>query len=191
MEYANGAFRQVELHKDYVVKSVLVDGGYYDSDSYDSECDATPEECMASQVNELGVWHDFPNNGALCPILAHSTVDDIYMPRAITLDDDPGYHIKKWLDPKYDNDISEYFPNGLSVFSHDQINSAITVMSDFAHSNDIGEIGYKGFLKGLSEILAKKATVFYNIIEDLHVHNVGILDKELVVIDYAGVEPVY
>ena len=37
----------------------------------------------------------------------------------------------------------------------------------------------------------KSKTVFYNIVEDLHIHNVGIYENNLVVIDYAGCEPVY
>lgn len=193
MEYANGVFRQVELHDKYVIKSILVDGS---EDYSDSSCsiysDATPEECMDCQANELGTWRDFPNNSALCPILEQSTLEHIYMPRAITIDDMVSYHIGKYSDDKYEPEIEEYFGNtNLSNYCRDRINTAITVMVDFSERIALGKVNYKDFIKGLSEIYAKNVNVFYNIVEDLHVHNVGILDGRIVVIDYAGCESMY
>lgn len=186
---SNGVFRYVDIHDDYVVKFPLVDAEDEENEDYDCT-DTTPEDCLACQANELGTWRDFRNNGALCPIIEKdSHLYAIYMERAITSCD---YDVP-WKD--YENaeypEITEHLEElGISGFCAGRIETAIGYGVALGKLAGI-ELNYDKFISGLIEIYLKSKTIFYNIVEDLHIHNVGIYDNNLVVIDYAGCEPVY
>jgi hypothetical protein len=186
---SNGVFRYVDIYDDYVVKFPLVETQEEDNDE---DIDVTPEDCLACQANELGTWKEFRNNSALCPIIEKSShLHAIYMKRAIT-DGDLSTRIP------YSNYTDSFYPAvqcslrsvGVSEFCIGRIETAIGFGVALGRAFGL-DINYDKFVSGLIEIYLKSKTVFYNIVEDLHIHNVGIYDNNLVVIDYAGCEPIY
>lgn len=184
---SNGVFRYVDIHDDYVVKFPLVETQEEDNDE---DIDVTPEDCLACQANELGTWKEFRNNSALCPILEkESHLYAIYMKRAITSCD----HYVPWGDYKdaeYPEIVKGLKELGISEFSAGRIETAIGYGVALGKLAGI-KLNYDKFVSGLVEIYLKSKTIFYNIVEDLHIHNVGIYENNLVVIDYAGCEPIY
>ena len=186
MEYASGAFRHVEIFKDYVVKYVKNP----DTDDDYDEDEATYEECMDSQANELGIWKDY-HNIALCPImLEKSDLHQIYMPRALTMED--AHHFSHSYKKSYKKDIDEFFHDSIvNTYYIYRINTAINTMMELADEYKIKDLDYTSFIKGLSELYFANKDVFWTIIDDLHTYNIGILENRIVVIDYAGVEHMY
>ena len=188
---SNGAFRYVNIYDAYVVKTALTNREDYDEDDW-SCSEATPEECLDSQANELGTWHDFRNNGALCPIIEEkSSLEAIYMERALTEFDttngvaysDYAHTEIPWIQITMKN-------LGVSEFCTGRIETAVAFGIALGEALGI-DINYNKFISGLTEIYNKSREIFYNIVEDLHIHNVGIYGNDLVIIDYAGCEHIY
>jgi len=186
---SNGVFRYVDIYDDYVVKFPLVEAEDGENDDYDCT-DTTPEDCLACQANELGTWKEFRNNSALCPILEkESHLYAIYMKRAITSCD---YAVswKDYKDAKYPEIVKYFKELGVGEYNADRIETAIGFGVALGKLAGI-KLNYDKFVSGLTEIYLKSEAVFYNIVDDLHIHNVGIYENNLVVIDYAGCEPIY
>lgn len=186
---SNGVFRYVDIHDDYVVKFPLVDAEDREDEDYDCT-DITPEDCLACQANELGIWKEFRNNSALCPIFEKdSHLYAIYMERAITSCD---YIVPRedYRHAEYPEVVKHLEELGISEFCAGRIETAIGFGTALGRLVGI-QLNYDKFVSGLVEIYLKNENVFYNIVEDLHIHNVGICKNNLVVIDYAGCEPIY
>ena len=188
---SNGAFRYVDIFDTYVVKTALTEPSNGEYSSYYSD-DASYEECLDSQANELGTWRDFRNNPALCPIIEEdSNLYAIYMKRAITSCDlQEEINWRTYEDKAFPEIAYSLEQLGISSFCISRMETGIAFGIELAKVFGI-TLNYEGFVSGLTEIYNKSRNVFYNIVEDLHIHNLGIYNNNLVVIDYAGCDHLY
>lgn len=187
MKLSNGLYREVEIYDDIVMKyQRFIDKE--DAEEYDSEYRF--DMVKACQRNELGFWNEFRNNGALCPILAGSNEDCIYMKRAITQEDCE----------------EELLATGFYLSGQDSVALKLALENPEDMFYDVGyiialgrdlaslvntTIHWTGFIDGLNEIYRKNRNAYRALMEDMHGGNIGILDGNLVIIDYGCIDPVY
>lgn len=187
MRTSNGLYREVEIYDDIVRKYQR----FINEEEAKYEFDSAYRFDMveACQRNELGFWNEFKNNGALCPILPGSNLYCIYMKRAITEKDydttllATGFYLKgqeSMLLKLALEDPSMYY----------DVSYIVALGKELANMANIS-LSWSGFVDGLNEIYRRNRKAYNALMEDLHGGNIGILDGNLVIIDYGCIDPVY
>ena len=186
VESTHGLYREVELYDNIVKKYPRFEEA---EDALDYRSTYNFDMIMGCQKNELGFWKEFGNNSALCPILPGSNSDCIYMQRAITVAD---YAIKD-LQPESSLDPQERIRINLAVedpgMSYD-VTYLISLGKALAKLAGV-KLLWSNFIDGLNEIYRHNRKAYEGLMADIHGDNIGILNDELVIIDYGCVEPIY
>ena len=161
--YDSGAFREVEIYEDYVVKTLV------DLNAEREDAEEEFEEENYANENEIKIYRDFGEKyHVLCPIeLEESDATWLKMRRAKCWDGNS---------EEYGDQVEDLVECFLSSKSEEKLKlSPIEVAAAVVD-----------FRAQMEEIYWDNRELYNYLTDDLSPRNTGILDKHLVILDYGG-----